>query len=236
MRLTLPAITLFVLTALAAPPALGQTGKIYRWVDGDGQVHIGDRIPPEYADQEKARVDEYGVAREIIAGKKTAEEIEAERRAEQERLAAEARRRADQALLVTYSSVEEIEMHRNRRVELFRAQARVTELFLSNQRQQLEIMGREASRYKPYSPDPDAPAIPSRLADEIEETEALITRHEENLREYRNKERSIHERFERDIERFRTLKGLDRAANTAGKADTETTVAAAREGIQSVPE
>lgn len=233
MRPTLPAIALLFLTPLAADTVLAQAGKIYSWKDSEGQIHYGDSIPPEYAEQEKARVDEHGIAREIIAGKKTAEEIEAERRAEEERLAAEARRRADQALLVTYSSIEEIEMHRKRRVELFRAQARVTELFLSNQRQQLTIMEREAARYKPYSSDPDAPPIPSRLVDEIQETEALIDRQENNLQEYKNQERRIHERFERDIERFRILKGLDRAANTS---DSRTTIAAAREGAQSVPE
>lgn len=232
----LPAMTMLVLAALAAEAAWGQTGKIYRWVDSDGQVQFGDRIPPEYAEQEKARVDEYGITREIIAGKKTAAELEAEQRAEQERLAAEARRRADQALLVTYSSIEEIEMHRNRRVELFRAQARVTELFLSNQRQQLEIMEREAASYRPYSSDPDAPPIPPRLGRDIEETEALIDRQEENLREYRNQERSIRDRFERDIERFRILKGLDQAANSVDNGGSGTTVAAAREGVQSVPE
>ena len=40
--------------------------------------------------------------------------------------------RADRALLATYQNVDEIVMHRDRRVELFQAQSRVTELYLRN--------------------------------------------------------------------------------------------------------
>ena len=235
MRLTLPAITLLILTPLAAT-AQGSTGKYYKWVDREGQVHIGDRIPPEYADQQKLRVDEHGIAREVIAGTKTAEEKAAERRAEEALREAEARRRADRALLGTYTTIEEIDMHRDRRVELFRAQARVTELFLHNQQRQLDLMQRDAASYQPYNSDPDAPTVPSRLVNEIQETEALIERHESNLREYKDQERRIYERFERDIERFRKIKGLDRAASENQVEGNHTTVATTREGAQSVPE
>ena len=59
--------------------------------------------------------------------------------------------RADQALLSTYVSVAEIEMHRDRRVELFQAQARVTELYLRNLQRRLDQLKTEAGRFKPSS-------------------------------------------------------------------------------------
>ena len=65
--------------------------------------------------------------------------------------------RADQALLATYLSVEEIVMHRDRRVELFQAQSRVTELYLRNlERRLTKLRSARPKSYQPYSEDPDA--------------------------------------------------------------------------------
>ncbi|MDH3551542.1 MAG: hypothetical protein OER22_02910, partial [Gammaproteobacteria bacterium] len=70
-------------------------------------------------------------------------------------------------MLSTYVNVNEIEMHRDRRVELFQAQARVTELYLRNLRRRLDKLKSEAGRYKPYSSDPGAPTIDPDLVEEI---------------------------------------------------------------------
>ena len=123
--------------------------------------------------------------------------------------------RADQALLNTYLSVEEIVMHRDRRVELFQAQARVTELYLKNLRGRLETIRADASRYQPYSQDSNAPMIPDDLADELLRTKETIERHEYNLEKYERDERQIIERFDADIHRFKDLKGIDDSAQTA---------------------
>ena len=40
------ALLLLISASLAA---WGQ--KVYRWVDEDGNVHYGDRVPPQYAEQ-----------------------------------------------------------------------------------------------------------------------------------------------------------------------------------------
>ena len=63
--------------------------------------------------------------------------------------------RADKALLATYLSVEEIVMHRDRRIELFQAQSRVTELYLRNLERRLTRLKHEAAKYRPYSDDPE---------------------------------------------------------------------------------
>ena len=123
-------------------------------------------------------------------------------------MAQELQQRADQALLNTYLSVEEIEMHRDRRVELFQAQAKVTELYLRNLSGRLESIRTEASRYQPYSQDSNAPMIPDELAADLRETKDTIARHESNLKKYERNEREIIERFDRDIARFKILKGI----------------------------
>ncbi|MGI9233647.1 MAG: DUF4124 domain-containing protein [Woeseiaceae bacterium] len=181
----------------------------YKWVDEHGVVHYGDSIPAEYRDLPKDVVNDYGVAVDHLEGKKTPEQLEAER-IEQERVKEiELRRRADQALLATYLSVDEILMHRDRRVELFQAQARVTELYLANLDRRLQKLRTDASNFQPYSENPDAPMIDDDLADELRKTKEIIQRHQRNLRKFHADEKQIIARFEGDIDRFKTLRGIN---------------------------
>jgi hypothetical protein len=204
--LLLTAATLFVL----AQAALGaQDHNLYRWVDKDGNVHYGDSVPAEYAEVDKQVVNEHGVTVRVMRGKKSDEELAAEKRADELRAERELRRRQDQALLATYLSIDEIIMHRDRRVELFQAQARVTELYLRNLQRRLQSLQQEALQFMPYSDDPEAPMIDPALAADIATTTDTIARHEQNLERFQKDEQNIVARFDGDIDRFKALKGLD---------------------------
>ncbi|MEQ8208122.1 MAG: DUF4124 domain-containing protein [Woeseia sp.] len=185
------------------------TQKLYRWVDEEGVVHYGDSVPPEYAEVEKQVLNDAGVTVGVLHGKKTPEEIAEEQRQEEARMQRELQRRADQALLATYLSIDEIEMHRDRRVELFQAQARVTELYLRNLQRRMTSLEDEASGFQPYSIDADAPMIDPDLAADLNETRKTIERHEANLQRFREDEQTIVARFDSDIDRFKALKGLN---------------------------
>lgn len=182
--------------------------RVYRWTDADGQLHYGDSIPPEYAEYPKDILNDHGVTVDNLEGKKTAEQLEQDRIENERRVARELQQRADQALLATYLTVEEILMHRDRRVELFQAQSRVTELYLSNLARRLETLRNEVANYKPYSEDPDAPMIPQKLADQLKQTKNTIDRHQRNLKKFQSDEQQIIARFAGDISRFKVLKGI----------------------------
>ncbi len=206
MLATIVVLTLLPLGALAAeknPP------KLYRWVDTEGLVHFGDSIPAEYTDLERQVVNEQGITIGVMRAKRTEEEIAEDKRQDDLRLARELQRRQDQTLLATYLSVDEIVLHRDRRVELFQAQARVTELYLSNLKRRLEKLQVEASKYRPYSADPDAEMIDPDLAGDIATTKDTIVRHEANLQRFHVDEQNIVARFDGDIDRFKKLKGLN---------------------------
>jgi len=144
----------------------------------------------------------------VIEGKKTPEQLIADQ-LEKERLVARAKQmRADQALLATYLTVEEILMHSDRRVELFQAQSRVTELYLSNLARRLEELRADSVNYKPYSEHADAPMIPENLANHLRKTKETIDRHERNLKKFQSDEQQIISRFAGDISRFKALKGI----------------------------
>ena len=171
-------------------------------------MHYGDSIPAEFAEYPKEVLNERGVTVGNLEGKKTEEQIAAEKLETERRVAQQLQQRADQALLATYLTVEEILLHRDRRVELFQAQSRVTELYLSNLTHRLAALRDDASNYQPYSEDPDAPMIPEELAKDLRQTKETIDRHERNLKKFQVDEQQIIERFDGDISRFKILKGL----------------------------
>ena len=192
---------------LLAMSAGAQT--LYKWVDENGVVHYGDSVPPEFADNEKEIVNKEGITVDRLRGKLTEEELAEQKRLEEKRVQDALQARSDQALLATYLSVEEIQLHRDRRIELFQAQSRVTELYLRNLHRRLVSMEEEMQRYRPYNDDPNAPLINRELMDDVNATRETIERHESNLLKYRTDEKQIYARFESDIERFKKLRGME---------------------------
>ena len=203
-------ISLLLLLLPVVCAAQAQQGSThFKWVDEDGVVHYGDSIPAQYRDLPKEVVNDHGVAVDHLEGKKTPEQLEAERLEKERIQKIELQRRADQALLATYLSVDEILMHRDRRVELFQAQARVTELYLRNLDRRLQKLRADASKFQPYSEDPDAPMIEDDLAADLRKTKEIIQRHERNLKKFKSDEQQIIARFAGDIDRFKALRGID---------------------------
>lgn len=81
-----------ILIVLAQAALGAQDQKLYRWVDKDGNLHYGDSIPAEYAEVDKQVVNEHGVTVGIMRGKKSDEELAAEKRADELRAERELRR------------------------------------------------------------------------------------------------------------------------------------------------
>jgi len=204
---------LLVAAAIALPigSAQSQHGKLFKYTDENGVTRYADKIPPEHANRDREVLNERGVH----VGTEEGEVTEAERAVNAEREAlAEAERKAkaevarhDRMLLETYLSVADIEDLRNRRLELLESQIKLTDVYLGNLRKKLISLQAEASRYKPYTTSPDAPQIPENLAREISQTTASITVYEQTLARTRADQASLRDSFDRDIARFRELKG-----------------------------
>jgi len=187
-------------------------GTLYRWVDEKGEIHYGDRVPPEEVKLDREILNEYGVAVKFLPHELTAEELvtlqrqQAIKAAEQQRIH-EADQR-DKVLLNTYLSVEEIVALRNRRKELLDGQIHVTEAYLKNLRTKLIKLQTDSARFQPYNPDPNAPPINSRLARELSNTLKSILVYEQTLIDTRSKQTQLVAKFTSDIDRYRHLRGL----------------------------
>lgn len=185
--------------------------KLYRWVDDQGVVHYGDSIPPEFANHDRSVLNQHGVAVGFEEGEITPEERAAdEQRAAEDQVRRTARaeaNRRDNMLLETYLSVEDIEDLRDRRLELLESQIKVTELYLTNLRKRLVTLQGEASGYKPYTQREDAPQVPENLAIDLSRTTASINTYEQMLSRTRQDQEALKSSFEKDIQRFKELKG-----------------------------
>src|SRR5687768_870748 len=82
------------------------TPVTYRWVDENGVVHYGDRLPPQYAKQESALLNKQGVEVGRTEAQKSAEQMAEDQKRHEAVLR---QKQHDAFLLTTYTSVKDIE-------------------------------------------------------------------------------------------------------------------------------
>lgn len=204
-------LRILLLAAAALATSVVSAQRLYRWVDENGNVHFGDRVPPEYADRDRSVLNSHGVVVDREEGAITSAELdEIERQRARELAEREARAetaRRDRMLLETYLSVADIERLRDSRLEMLDSQVSVTEIYLANLTKRLERLHAEAARYKPRSDREDAPELPQDLANEIRVTEASIDSYQQMIDRTRGEQAKLKSQFDSDIERFKQLKG-----------------------------
>ena len=207
--------------------AEAQATKVYRWVDDKGQVHYGDSIPPEYATQDSEVLNRHGVAVSRIEGNETPEEARTRQEFEQKQKDIAQQRQRDRVLLQTYLSVQEIEALRDRRLDLIDSQIRVQQQYLSQLRLKHGQQLSQASKYKPYNRDPAAEPVPPDTAADIARSEADIRTQQANLQKQQADRKTLQAQFERDIVRYKELRGIKTEAKPATAAPAAAAPAAA---------
>ena len=67
-------LTLFTFSAIILCSSFSAQAKMYKWVDDDGQMHFGDKIPAEYLVKEHEELNESGVVTTHREAAKTEEQ------------------------------------------------------------------------------------------------------------------------------------------------------------------
>jgi hypothetical protein len=207
IKVLLPAVLLAVLAGAAGAQADKQQ-KLYRWVDKNGQVHYGDSVPAEYAEQDRDVLNRQGLPVGREEGTITPEEAAAKAAADKAARDEQKRKLRDRVLLQTYQSVQELEVLRDNRLELVDAQLTIQEQSLSNLRAQRAQIERIAARYAPVNTGADAPPLPDELAEDLERSSSDIQTQEANLERRRQERENIRRTFETDIERYKELRAI----------------------------
>ena len=210
-RWSIKALLPFVLLALVAGGADAQSDKqkkLYRWVDKNGQVHYGDSVPAEYAEQDRDVLNKQGVAVSREEGTITPEEAAAKAAEDKAARDEQKRKLRDRVLLQTYQSTKELETLRDNRLDLVDAQLTIQEQSLSNLRAQRKQVERQAKRFAPMNQEPGAPPMPDEVIADLERSANDIQTQEANLERRRQERENIRLTFEADIKRYEELRSI----------------------------
>jgi DNA repair exonuclease SbcCD ATPase subunit len=187
--------------------------RVFKWVDSEGQVHYGNRVPPEYANKERKEINEQGRTVKIYEAAMTPDEKEAaqeaaEREARQKALD-EKRAIHDRSLLATYTSEQDMLLARDGRVASIEALLQLTNSRIESMKQRLHSLTEEAASY-----ERSGKPLPHTVETQINNLRSQITRNEGFIQEKEQELEEIGNQFADDISRFIEL--------TADKEDRET--------------
>jgi len=205
----LPRVALGMLVAFAgwAEVAAGadaskDKGVAYRWTDEQGVVHYGDRIPPQYAQKERAVLNSQGVEVRRLDAQRTPEQAAAEARAHDEGLR---QKQHDAFLINSYTSVKDIEALRDVRLDQVHGQKSAAEQYVESLHSRLGTLQARAKVFRPYSERPDAHRLPDDLAEDLVHTLNEL-RTQSNIVAAKNEEETaLKAQFQADIDRYREL-------------------------------
>jgi hypothetical protein len=179
----------------------------YRWVDEQGVVHYGDRIPPQYAQKERAVLNSQGVEVSHLDAQKTPEQMAAEDRIRQGVIR---QKQHDSFLMTTYTSVKDIEALRDLRLDQLHGQRVAAEQYVDGLHTRLSALQKRAMLFKPYASRPGAHRLPDDLTEDLVRT--LNELHTQNnvLLAKSEEENSLRAQFQADIERYQELRAANR--------------------------
>jgi hypothetical protein len=190
----------------AASPTRPDKGDyVYRCKSATGHSFFGQNIPPECMDADVEVLDATGRVVRMIPGAKSLEQIAAQKAADDAKATAAQR---DRTLLATYLSVADIERLRDQRIELLEQQNVVTRQYITNLRAREARLMESVQRFRPYSPKPNAPALPEQIASEIVNTVKGLQVYEQELTKNTTERERVAREFAADISRFKELKGI----------------------------
>ena len=207
------AVAALLAAAPAAVPAASKKAakqvvseEVYRCRNAKGQFEYGQSIPAVCMDQDVEVVDESGRVVRVIPGRRSLEQVAAQKAAED---AAKAAAQRDRTLLATYLTVADIERLRDQRLELLEQQSRVTEQYIANLREREARLMADAQRYRPYSSKANAQPLPEHLAEEMVNTVNGLQVYQEELAKNTAERNELRAEFDADITRFKELKGIN---------------------------
>jgi hypothetical protein len=178
------------------------------WTNKEGVKECGNKIPPEYAQQEYQELGKGGLVREKTERAKTPEELAEERHleeklAEEEKIKAE-QKKQDSILLATFSNVSDIERARDERITALDASIKLTQARSEKIQLDLDKRIQTAANAERAGKQP-----PEALLKDIESLKRQINNNDKFIEGKRAEQEEIKEAHAKDIARFKKLKGIE---------------------------
>lgn len=202
-------LAVFAFTCLSSAGV--QAGKLYKWVDENGQVRYGDAIPAKYAKKSNETLNKEGIVVDHKAAAKTRAQLAEEERikkaeAEEERIRRE-KAYQDRILLDTFTNEDEMVMTRDGKIEAIEAVIRITNGRTEKLKQRLAGLQRTAANMERAGRP-----VPDKIKKDIAESRDQIEQNRRYVANRQAEQQRIRDKFETDIKRFRDLKTAEAAA------------------------
>ncbi|NOT65733.1 MAG: DUF4124 domain-containing protein [Methylotenera sp.] len=170
-------------------------GKIVKWKDDQGVTHYGDRVPTQYANRESSELNKQGV---MVKQHKPANP-----QAQAFDIAKVEQDKKDKALLNTFTNAEEIDLARDRNLQLdlvavegLQVQKKTSLKRLATSQSYADSL---AKKKKP---------VPADLNAEIKANQAEVDKQEQQISERKAIMEKTRKRFDDDKARFIMLKNI----------------------------
>lgn len=199
-----------VTTAVLLSSSFAVQAKMYKWIDEDGQMHFGDKIPPRYLVKEHDEINEQGVVLKHKERAKTTEEKAEEYRLERERkkvaLAEKRKKQRDRVLLDTYTTERDLIVARDSRLEAIESQIRLAETIINDSNNKLGSMETKITQIKASNRE-----VPPDLYKKIDSEKQQVKVQTEVMNNHIKRRDKISVQFDDYIERFKVLKSEQKA-------------------------
>ncbi len=184
--------------------------KMYRWVDEDGQMHFGDKIPPEYLVREHDELNAQGVNVKHRPAAKTPEQKAEDRRLKNERkkaaLIEKKKRQRDRVLLDTYTTERDLIVARDSRLDAVGSQIKLAETIISDSNKKIETMEKKITQIRASNRE-----VPLDLYDRIDNEKQQVAVQTKVMGNHIIRRDEIAVQFKDYIERFNVLKTNQKA-------------------------
>jgi hypothetical protein len=198
----------FSVILLSSP--LAAQAKMYKWVDENGQMHFGDKIPSKYVVKEHEELNEQGVTIKHKEAAKTREQKAEEKRLEKERKMAELeekkKKQRDRVLLDTYTTERDLIVARDSRLDAVGSQIHLAESIIADSNNKIESMEKQVTQIKASNRE-----VPADLYQRIEGEKRQVEVQSEVMENHIKRRDEIATQFNGYIERFKVLKAEQKA-------------------------
>ncbi|NOQ91067.1 MAG: DUF4124 domain-containing protein [Gammaproteobacteria bacterium] len=201
---------LFVITTILLSSSFIVQAKTYKWVDEEGQMHFGDKIPSQYLLKEHEELNAQGVVTKHKAAAKTTEEKAEEYRLERERkkiaLQEKKKRQRDRVLLDTYTTERDLIVARDSRLDAIDSQINLAETIINDSDKKLAAMKKQITQIKVSNRE-----VPPDLYKKIDSEKQQVLVQTEVMGNHKKRRDKISLQFGDYIERFKILKAEQKA-------------------------
>ena len=178
--------------------------RIFKWVDENGKIQYGDRVPPQYATKERSVIDDNGRTVKVYEAAKSPEEkAEAQallKQQAEEKKITEQQAIRDHSLLSTYSSEEDMLLTRDSKVASVETLIQLTNSRLDSMQKRLNELTNDSAEFERSGKKP-----PEGLVNQINNIKEQIKHNEDFLKIKQNEKEEIGRKFDEDIKRYREL-------------------------------